>query len=412
LIPVRLGACFDIIQSTSELTVAATGLNVLVLDAQQRSALAATRSLSNFGLKVATADMSLQTLAGSSKCSSRAFRYPNPSTQPEEFVSFLSELTHKEGFDVVVPMTDLTTMLLTNNRELFEPAQLTCASARSYEALTVKSDLVDLAISMGIPTPRTLKVSSIGELRQIGADHPLPFVLKPSRSRYLARGVVHSTSVSIIRTRAELERTCAQAHWLEDISGLVQEFIPGSGAGVFALGDGQNVVAWFAHRRVREKPPTGGVSVLSESAAANPDLKTCAERLLKSVDWFGPAMIEYRISPEGIPYLMEVNGRFWGSLQLAIDSGVDFPALAVGLLSGTAAANHSYTVGKRLRWLLGDLDNLLIQLKQGPVAGSRLKVIADFLATFFDSRTKQEIFRWDDPTPSWFELRTWLRSAL
>ncbi len=302
-------------------------------------------------------------------------------------------------------------MLLVNQRDALAPAQLTCASLASYEALTVKSDLVDKAIELGIPTPRTVRVSSIEELRRVGADHPLPLVLKPSRSRYLARNQVFSTSVSIIRTKADLKRAIDLALWLEDIPGLVQEFIPGSGAGVFALADGREVVAWFAHKRIREKPPSGGVSVLSESASTNSDLKAHSERLLKSVNWFGPAMIEYRVSNEGVPYLMEVNGRFWGSLQLAIDCGIDFPALAIQLLRGGTPGTQDYSIGKRLRWLLGDVDNLLIQLKQGPAQGSRLKVIADFMTTFFDLRTKQEILRWSDPTPAWFELKAWLRSA-
>jgi predicted ATP-grasp superfamily ATP-dependent carboligase len=393
--------------------VAAIGLNVLVLDAQQRSALAVTRSLSNFGLRVATADVDVQTLAGASKCSSRSYVYPNPSTRPNEFVSFLRELTRSERFDIVAPMTDLTTMLLVSNREALEPARLTCASATSYEALTVKSDLIDKAISLGIPTPRTLKVSSAEELLHIGAEHEFPFVLKPSRSRYLGHGAVHSTSVSIIRTRAELDKVCANAQWLEHIPGLVQEFIPGSGAGIFALGDGHDVVAWFAHKRIREKPPTGGVSVLSESAATDPKLKEYAAQLLKSVNWLGPAMVEYRIAPNGTAYLMEVNGRFWGSLQLAIDCGVDFPALIVSLLNGqTLPTDRNYAIRRRLRWLLGDLDNLLIQLRQGAVHGSRVEVFVDFLASFFDLSAKQEIFRWNDPAPAWFELKSWLRSAL
>jgi hypothetical protein len=123
-------------------------------------------------------------------------------------------------------------------------------------------------------------------------------------------------------------------------------------------------------------------------------------------------MVEFRISENGTPYLMEVNGRFWGSLQLAIDSGVDFPWLLIEMLDGKAGISSGIYKFTRLRWLLGDVDNLLIQLKQGAVHGSRFKVVADFLATFFDMKTKQEIFRWSDPAPAWFELKSWLRSAL
>ena len=37
-------------------------------------------------------------------------------------------------------------------------------------------------------------------------------------------------------------------------------------------------------------------------------------------------MVEFRIEHgTGEAYLMEVNGRIWGSLQLAIDAGVNLP---------------------------------------------------------------------------------------
>ncbi len=46
-------------------------------------------------------------------------------------------------------------------------------------------------------------------------------------------------------------------------------------------------------------------------------------------------MVEFKADARtGTPYLMEINGRFWGSLQLAIDAGVDFPAILVAAALG------------------------------------------------------------------------------
>ena len=89
-------------------------------------------------------------------------------------------------------------------------------------------------------------------------------------------------------------------------------------------------VAFFAHKRLRERPPWGGVSVLSESAEPDPRLKALARQLLDDACWHGVAMVEFKVAPDGTPYLMEINTRFWGSLQLAIDAGVDFPRPAPG----------------------------------------------------------------------------------
>src|SRR6185436_4020752 len=99
---------------------------------------------------------------------------------------------------------------------------------------------------------------------------------------------------------------------------LIQERIIGPGVGVFVCCDGSDVLATFAHRRIREKPPSGGVSVLCESAAVDPIAKEHAIALLRAMQWRGVAMVEFKQNDsDGTLRLMEINGRFWGSLQLA-----------------------------------------------------------------------------------------------
>ena len=80
----------------------------------------------------------------------------------------------------------------------------------------------------------------------------------------------------------------------------------------------------FQHRRLHEVPISGGASALRESVALDPRLLGHSVRLLAALRWTGLAMVEFRLGSEG-PVLMEVNGRIWGSLPLALKSGVDFP---------------------------------------------------------------------------------------
>jgi len=198
---------------------------------------------------------------------------------------------------------------------------------------------------------------------------------------------------------------------------LVQERVVGAGIGVFLLLWDGEVRAAFAHRRIREKPPSGGVSVLSESVALDPELLARSVALLRDFDWCGVAMVEYKVDERtGIPYLMEVNGRFWGSLQLAIDAGVDFPTILVDAASGSPARPApKYKVGKRLRWEWGDVDNLAVRLRHSPTrlalpdgAPGRLKGLVDF-ARAFGPGTRGEILRRDDPRPFLQETLNWFR---
>src|SRR5205814_8127815 len=128
----------------------------------------------------------------------------------------------------------------------------------------------------------------------------------------------------------------------------------------------------FPPRRLRERPRAGGASVLSESLDVDPRLREFALRLLAPIGWHGVAMMEYKQDRRSGEFvLMEVNGRFWGSLELAVAAGVDFPALWTGLLRGRRVeASGSYETGVTSRWLWGDVKRMLFIIA-GPPAGCR-----------------------------------------
>ena len=239
----------------------------------------------------------------------------------------------------------------------------------------------------------------------------LPCVVKPSRSRLLTQGRILASSVVTIHSPEDLSSYVER--WPYPGPCLVQEFVPGHGAGIFTQFHEGRPVAWFAHRRLRERPPAGGVSVLSESVAVDPQMRDYAERLLAAAHWSGVAMVEFRVDPHGRPWLMEVNARLWGSLQLAVDCGVDFPLLAYRSRLGQALpAPSDYPKGRRLRWLLGDFDRLLLQLRGKGTAASlaqRLAEIGRFLATR-PTRTGYDTLELRDPGPFLHEVAAWFHA--
>ena len=385
---------------------------VLVLDANQRSALAIIRSLGRQGLSIVAGDSVTSPLGGASRFAAASVCYPDPAAAPAQFISQLIDITDCLAIETIIPATDLTTMLLVSQSNLSKSLHLATPPAASYEALTDKAHLVDLARKLGVSVPETRVVQSVDAAIDAAHDFGFPVVLKPARSRYLKDGHVQSTSVQIVRHAESLPAAVRSLSWLGDIPCLVQRFVPGYGAGAFALYGTSGPIAWFAHRRLREKPPAGGVSVLSESVPLDPALQSAAATLLSAVGWTGVAMVEFRIATDGTPYLMEVNGRFWGSLQLSIDSGIDFPWLLYRLTHGMAVdAPAPYTVGRRLRWLLGDCDSLLIDLRHNSVGLSRkARALAAFAGSFLDLRCRQEILRLDDPKPAVIEALQWVRA--
>ena len=223
-----------------------------------------------------------------------------------------------------------------------------------------------------------------------------------------------STSVSFAATAQELSRDLA-GRLPHDFPVMLQERIEGAGLGVFALYNHGRAAALFSHRRLREHPPWGGVSVLSESIPLCPRAADYATRLLDALGWHGVAMVEFKQDVrDGVPKLMEINGRFWGSLQLAIDAGVDFPALLVdGVPGGSSTPQRPYRVGVRNRWFWGDVDSLLLTLAGRSAAGARSAGRFRALREFMKLRGRDlhyENPRIQDFRPWLFESFSWLKS--
>jgi predicted ATP-grasp superfamily ATP-dependent carboligase len=389
-------------------------VSALVTPGNLRSALAVTRSLGRRRIAVTVADERVGSLAGASRYCRRIVRVPSPARSPEAFVGAIREEVDRGGHSVVIPTDDVTLSLLSQARSQFEGlATLPFPDFETIQTAHDKGALATLASEMGIPIPKTVVVRDPTDFEAAIETVGLPAVVKARMSRFPAgRQWREGGAVRYVRTVSDLAETLRAAGELGP-SPLVQEHVSGDGRGIFVLMNRGRLRAAFAHRRIREKPPSGGVSVLSESVALDPQLLAHAERLLEALKWHGVAMLEFkRDSRDGVTKLLEINGRFWGSLQLAVDSGIDFPYLLYRLaVDGEIEPVFAYRERARLRWWLGDVDSLLLRLRERGGPGGRAEALAAFLSPA-GRMTKSEVFRMDDPTPAMTELSQYLGSAL
>lgn len=373
-------------------------MDVLLTDGNERAALAAARSLIGAGWEVGVAAGGgpRLSLAGVSRGVRRLRLETEPLADPLGYAAEVGHLAVRTGARVVLPVTDASVEAVLAGRSHLPPtAQLPFPDLETYRTAADKGAVLELAERSGLAVPETVVLTD-------SAD-PLPgvgffrngAVLKPHRS---VSGGRHF-GVRFVKTRqqcrTELDRFPDVAFPV-----LLQRRVKGAGEGLFMLRWNGSVVAEFAHRRLREKPPEGGVSVFRESIALDAELAAAGRELLAALDWQGVAMIECkRDESSGRAVLMEINGRLWGSLQLAIDAGVDFPHLLVCCAVGRPVPPvRPYKVGVRSRWFWGDVDNLYLQLRNGGGVRGKLAALRNFVGTGF-RRTREEIWRWRDPAP-------------
>ena len=394
-------------------------MKVLVTDGDQRPSLAVTRSLGKRGIEVLVGEEKKDSLASYSKYCSGRVVYPSPYNNPEGFNQFLMEFVRQARIDMVVPITDVAMHLVSQyKKDLQNFTKLPIPEFEAFDFASNKSSLLKYAREQGIPIPNTYFIEGPDSLKAALNQVTYPVVVKPGRSRIPTEGGWIHTQVHYAESEEELIRLYETQPYLRFPS-MIQERITGPGVGLFVLFNRGELVTAFSHRRLKEKPPSGGVSVLCESIPVDPNLKEQAVGLFKSLGWHGVAMMEYKLDQRtGTPLLMEVNGRFWGSLQLAIDAGMDFPYLLFRLATeGRVEAPQSYRVGVKSRWLLGDLDHLILRIFKKDQdlhlpSGfpSRTKTLIQFLK-FYQPGLHDEILSLKDPRPFLYELKEYLKAG-
>jgi len=363
--------------------------DVFITDGHWRKSLAAVRALGMKGIRVTVGESTRLATASFSKYCHRAVVYPSPNHRPSEFLSFLFEELSHRSYQMLLPMEDETLGLISQHHSEF--SRLTYLPIVSFEKLQFarrKDKILQMAEKLGIPIPRTWYVDDISKISKLKDRLTYPVVIKPQMSS----GAV---GISYPKNPGDFMEQYLSIHRRFPYP-LIQELIPREGPGYgasFLLDEKGEVRASFVHKRLREYPVAGGASTLRESVRGD-DIRDMARALLNALDWFGVAMVEFKVDPrDGTPKLMEINPRFWGSLSLAVEAGVNFPYLLYRMSRGEnfKPVEH-YQIGKRCRWLLpGDILHFIYN-------PGRMKLWPEFFH-FWDGNTAYDILSRKDPLP-------------
>ena len=289
-----------------------------------------------------------------------------------------------------------------------------------------KAQVATHAKEVGIATPESMVIESPDQIERAAKLVTYPAVLKWANPHDVAEALrAHGLAVEKVRYCHNPEELTRMLRRYDAVARypLVQSFAPGYGLGQMIFMHGGEPLLRFQHRRIHENPPEGGASSLCESMApdASPELMRKSVALLRKISWEGPAMVEYRYDPlADAATLMEINGRFWGSLPLASQAGAPFAWLTYAVLGkGERPAVSPYRVGLRCGSLVPEVKRLyrivfqpdLIQnraLKFHPVTS-----MLDFVLNQANPFRKHYVFQWTDPGPAladlWFGLRRGLR---
>lgn len=373
--------------------------------------MAVLRSLGKQGIPVTVTAEHKNVQPFYSKYCTDFLTYPSARLDLRLFIRSMVKYLAQKRFDTLFPMGDLTLWPISRWRSKFEKyVRLPFPSHSSVEQSFNKLHTIRLARKIGVPVPRSFWIKNTGQLKSLSARIPYPAIIKPRFSWFWIDNKAttrFNLRPQYANTPEELICKYMTIHEKSPFP-IIQEYVPGHNYSVAVLCKDSQIKARCFIKVYRAVPVIGGNSTYRETI--DPDIRTLhyVSRLMKVLNWNGIAEIEFRLDKrDSIPKLMEINARCWGSIQTAIEAGIDFPSLLYKLVmeENVPQVNH-YQIGVKSRWLSGDLQRLINVLngnyftnKHMPI--TKLQALRDFMT--FSRETYDGLF-WEDIVPFLFSL--------
>lgn len=338
-------------------------MRVLVTNPSYRNTTAIVRALGREGIRVellgaiSKAGKRQDGQAFHSRYCRRRHYARDPRHDIEGFVDDLEDLLRREKYDVLLPVSTNTVIPVSRSAGRIRPlAPFPFPDYDKVELAHDKSKMIALAERLGVAVPRTVCLDGRAELNALLDGFEFPVVIK-TRKGAASSGVFYASDrqgISDILERLEARPLSdPSAELVDSASPLMQEFIAGPIHDVCILAREGEVLAHTVQVRERTLPVNGGSGVINRTCE-HEQIRDYAFRLVEGMKWNGIAMVEFKLDSAGRPRLMELNPKFWGTLDLSIQAGVNFPLLACLMVTGQEVLPSRYRRNLRYRWLVPD----------------------------------------------------------
>ncbi len=237
-----------------------------------------------------------------------------------EIINAVSEFK----IDVVIPSTDIAVDVVLKFKEEIEKhvAVIGLNPKEIYKYAHNKYELLKLAQETGLKIPGYIYVDNLSFDKAVLKKLNYPVVVKPVSSAQIIGDKHYGYKVAFPKTEKELIDILREL--VPNTAVMVQDYIEGYGIGYNVYCINGEIKSEFIHKRLKEN---AGVSSYRKIIPIDSySLKEKVHLLLKKIRWNGVAMVEFRIDKNNAPYIMEMNGRFFGSTELGVKAGYDLPA--------------------------------------------------------------------------------------
>lgn len=332
---------------------------LIVTVGRARGALAAVRALSSAGWSVGVGTPDGKGMVAASRWCLHRHVVPRPRGPGEGFVEGVQRAMRDVGYDVVFGGADDWMAALATYRDRI-PTQVAHPATDTAAAALDKRELVERAAAVGFATPRTEAATEAVLARWAG-----PVVVK-CRAHWHP-GQRHEYRVEARRypdAAAALDRV----RLLRDagFEPIVQAAVDGRLGALIGLFNKGRLLGRVQQESPRLWPTPSGVSARAETVPVDEGLSRRAAALLTDLGWTGLVELQFLTDARGVAHLIDLNGRFYGSMGLAMAAGVNLPDAWARQVLGLKLPNlGDARTGVRFGWLAGDLHRAARERRGG-----------------------------------------------
>lgn len=374
---------------------------VLVTYAWCRTSYVAVRSLAQRGHEVFTCDSNVPAMCGWSRFVQKHERVADPFSEPGAYARDIARLARAWAIDVVLPSHEDALVLRQFEALLPTSARLACPAIEALELAVDKARVTSAAMDVGVTVPRTRFPGSPAEAHAAARELGYPVVVKVRRSNS-GKGVAQVFSDAEL---ADLLRGRFRSYCTADRFPIIQEYLSGSVVGACFIAKDGKLAAVFLERYLRCKDGAFGTSVFREPLHWAL-LEERVRRLVAHLRWTGIGHLDFIADTQhDNAYLLEMNPRLWGAINLSYINGYDFPAALVAQTLGELDLTKYFVrrpvPERRSLWIIGELISIVNGVRRGQASApvrAAVRALGELRHTRFDD------FVWHDPVPLLAEM--------
>jgi predicted ATP-grasp superfamily ATP-dependent carboligase len=392
--------------------------SAIVLGVDTPIGLTVIRELGSHGVRVHAIGRSGRAIGQASKWTTTF------SIRPKGAIAdWLPALVRETGAGALLAISEDDLIALADLPPVIEGCKILTPRGAPLSIVLDKTATLKRAETLGIDVPESWQPIAGEDFAARAATLAYPLVLKwadpPAILPSLAAHEIAFIKAEHIADVAALLAALARYDVL-GVYPLAQTYCPGIGLGqMFYMKAGAATLS-FQHRRIHEWPPEGGVSTVCATVPLDQhaEQRAKSERLLGCIGWEGAAMVEYRYDARSDKYwLMEINGRFWGSLPLARHAGAEFAwesyAQAMGITT-----KQPYISERHARYMIPETRRLFrVFFQRRAIADRQFRPtpwrdLMSYIGDFLDPGMRYFVWDWADRGPFWADMKNVVRKLV